>query len=89
MLKYLNIKLLDYRKCIKFILLSGYLKNRYVGRIIGRVVNRIADGIMYINNQKFELSKNDNQLNHINGGFYGFDNVNWDSYILGNHVVRE
>lgn len=67
----------------------GYLKNRYIGRIIGRVVNRISAGTFWDDKTKYQLSKNDNEINHINGGLFGFDNANWESYILGNQVVRQ
>ncbi|XP_024947189.1 aldose 1-epimerase isoform X2 [Cephus cinctus] len=67
---------------------SRYLNNRYFGNIIGRVANRVAEGLIYINGKKYELTKNDeNQKNHINGGIYGFDNVNWDSCVSGKQVV--
>ncbi|XP_060815882.1 galactose mutarotase-like [Bombus pascuorum] len=68
--------------------MEGYLKNRYIGSIIGRVVNRISCAKMRIENKIYCLSPNDeNGLDHFNGGFVGFDNVNWNSYIMKKHVV--
>ena len=77
----------QYFQCCSLAL--GYLKNRYVGRTIGRVNNRVSDGFMYIDNKKYQLTRNDNKINHINGGFCGFDNANWDSYVLGKEVVLD
>ncbi|XP_012243369.2 aldose 1-epimerase-like [Bombus impatiens] len=68
--------------------MEGYLKNRYIGSIIGRVVNRISCAKMRIENKIYCLSPNDeNGVDHFNGGFVGFDNVNWNSCIMKKHVV--
>ncbi|XP_034176043.1 galactose mutarotase isoform X1 [Osmia lignaria lignaria] len=68
--------------------MNGYLEHRYIGSIIGRVVNRISNGKMNVENKVYSLSINDKDCaTHFNGGFEGFDNVNWNSYIMNKHVV--
>lgn len=68
---------------------TGYLSNRYMGSIIGRVVNRVADGFLFIDGKRYNLTKNDETSQHqINGGFHAFDNVNWDACVVGKQVVR-
>ncbi|XP_076648159.1 galactose mutarotase [Halictus rubicundus] len=43
---------------------------------------------MTLNNKECSLSVNcKDGCSHYNGGFLGFDNVNWQSYIMGKHVV--
>nr|KAF7420166.1 hypothetical protein H0235_010463 [Vespula pensylvanica] len=68
--------------------MNGYLENRYTGSIIGRLVNRVANGKMRIQKTIYSLSINDKcERDHIHGGVVGFDNVNWNSYILNKQVV--
>ncbi|KAK9870246.1 hypothetical protein WA026_006333 [Henosepilachna vigintioctopunctata] len=52
--------------------------NPYFGATIGRACNRIARGIMTIDGQTFELSKNAHPLT-LHGGFKGFDKVLWSA----------
>ncbi|XP_011497243.1 PREDICTED: aldose 1-epimerase-like [Ceratosolen solmsi marchali] len=52
---------------------TGYLKNRYIGRIVGKVLNPLT---------KFSYGPNKNADHYCL-----FDIVNWDSYILGEQVV--
>ncbi|XP_017876261.1 aldose 1-epimerase-like [Ceratina calcarata] len=67
---------------------EGYLENRYIGSMIGRVANRISGGQIRLENKVYSLTLNDKTgVSHFNGGFVGFDNVNWDSHILKKHVV--
>ncbi|XP_043495267.1 galactose mutarotase-like [Polistes fuscatus] len=68
--------------------MNGYLENRYMGSILGRLVNRVADAKMRIKKTIYSLSINDEYgKDHVNGGVVGFDNVNWNSYILNKQVV--
>ncbi|XP_076670743.1 galactose mutarotase [Andrena cerasifolii] len=60
--------------------MDGYLKNRYIGSIIGRVVNRISRGCGCGWNGQDDCS-------YMNGGIFGFDNVNWQSFVLNKQVV--
>lgn len=46
-------------------------------------------GKMKINNKNYSLTINDKtSMSHYNGGFFAFDNVNWNSYIFKKHVVN-
>ena len=42
---------------------------------------------MTVENKIYTLSRNSGD-GHFNGGFVGFDNVNWNSYIMKKHVVN-
>lgn len=48
----------------------------YLGCIVGRVANRIADGSFSLNNEMYDLQKN-NGPNCLHGGARGFDKKNW------------
>ncbi|KAK9306201.1 hypothetical protein QLX08_003087 [Tetragonisca angustula] len=68
--------------------IEGYLKNRYIGSMIGRVVNHVSRAKMRVENESCTLSRNgEDGVDHFNGGFVGFDNVNWNSYAMKKHVV--
>jgi len=53
------------------------LQDNYLGAICGRYANRIANGAFSIHNKTYQLSKNED-VNHIHGGFIGFNSVVWD-----------
>lgn len=54
------------------------------------MVNRISNGTVNVENKVYSLSINDKDCaTHFNGGFAGFDNVNWNSYVMKKHVVRK
>ncbi len=58
--------------------LSGYLQagNPYIGCLIGRYGNRIGKGKFVLNNQKYQLTLNNNG-NMLHGGVRGLDKVLW------------
>lgn len=59
--------------------LQGYLKNTgYIGAVVGRYGNRIADGRCILNGNRYQLDQNDG-LNHLHGGFSGFDRQHYQS----------
>lgn len=61
-----------------------------MGSIVGRVANRTSGGSMRLDNANDPLSINDTGTgkDHLNGGVVAFDNVNWQSQIVNNRVVR-
>lgn len=58
--------------------LDDYVRNpRYLGALIGRHANRIARGKFSLNGIEYQLPCN-NGLNHLHGGFKGFDKRVWN-----------
>lgn len=59
--------------------LDDYVKNpRYFGALIGRHANRIGMGKFSLNGVEYQLPQN-NGVNHLHGGFNGFDKRVWDA----------
>ena len=57
--------------------LDDYVRNpRYFGALIGRHANRIGMGKFSLNGVEFQLPQN-NGVNHLHGGFKGFDKRVW------------
>ena len=57
--------------------LDEYARNpRYVGALIGRHANRIGMGKFSLNGVEYQLPQN-NGVNHLHGGFNGFDKRVW------------
>ncbi|TCP93476.1 aldose 1-epimerase [Cricetibacter osteomyelitidis] len=59
--------------------LEKYLSGHpFFGAIAGRFANRIADGVLKINNQVYQLEKNEIATQqHLHGGKKGFDKYIW------------
>lgn len=55
--------------------------SQFFGAIIGRFAGRIKGGRLNLNDQDYKLSQNENK-NHLHGGFKGFSTVFWDSKII-------
>ena len=57
--------------------LEDYVRNpRYFGGLIGRHANRIDHGRFLLNGTQVQLTQN-NGVNHLHGGFQGFDKRLW------------
>jgi aldose 1-epimerase len=68
--------------------LEDYLTNDiYMGCIAGRYANRIANGRFAINGTEYQLDCN-NGVNHLHGGYKGFDKVIWEAAIVDAAVPK-
>lgn len=69
--------------------MRGYLSsaNPYFGSTVGRVANRIAGGTFTLDEKDYQISKNVDDLNHLHGGFKGFDKVIWSTDVQKDKVV--
>ncbi len=47
------------------------------GALVGRYANRIGGAKFSIGNKEYKLSPNDNKVNHLHGGFYGYNKRVW------------
>lgn len=55
-----------------------YLQDRrYLGSVVGRFGNRIADGRFTLDGKTYQLSRNENGVNHLHGGVNGFAHRIW------------
>ncbi|XP_048006164.1 galactose mutarotase-like isoform X2 [Leguminivora glycinivorella] len=63
-------------------------RNPYFGATIGRYANYIREATCVVrpSGRMYMLSMNRGH-NHYNGGYIGFDKVNWRSYVVGNKVI--
>ena len=57
---------------------AEYLAHRlYMGCVAGRFANRIAGGRFSLDGTAYQLSRNENGVNHLHGGFEGFSRKVW------------
>ena len=51
---------------------------RFLGACVGPVANRIGGASFTIDGLTYNVPSNDNRVNTLHGGFYGFDNIPWE-----------
>ena len=57
---------------------AAYRQHRvYMGCVVGRFANRIAEGRFTLDGTDYRLSVNENDRNHLHGGFAGFSHKVW------------
>lgn len=47
------------------------------GALVGRYANRIGGAKITVGGTEYQLSKNDNKVNHLHGGFFGYNKRVW------------
>lgn len=47
------------------------------GALVGRYANRIGGAKITVSGTEYQLSKNDNKVNHLHGGFFGYNKRVW------------
>ncbi len=68
--------------------INGYLDSPfYHGATIGRYANRIGGGTINVDGEIYKLSLNDG-INHLHGGFNGFDKKVWVPEIIDEASLR-
>ena len=74
---------------------SDWLKSQQMSIIlklykVGRYANRIANGTFELDGVKYNLEKNNggpnNDLHHLHGGKYGFDQKFWNVEIISDGI---
>lgn len=58
----------------------------YFGCVVGRYANRIGKGAITIDGVAYQLNRNDDNKNHLHGGYMGFDKVVWKADRTGNRL---
>ena len=68
--------------------IDGYLSSLfYLGATIGRYANRISGGRITLNGKQYQLPLNDG-VNHLHGGFKGFDKRVWAPEIIDENTLQ-
>ena len=64
--------------------LDGYINSPgySFGSIVGRFANRIGNASFTLNGKKYQLDKNDNEINTLHGGFLRYDHMVWNSEVV-------
>lgn len=61
---------------------------RFLGACVGPVANRIGGASFTIDGVTYNVPNNDNGVNTLHGGLYGFDNIPWEVVsVSGNEIV--
>ena len=47
------------------------------GALVGRYANRIGGAKINVSGREYRLSANDNKVNHLHGGFFGYNKRVW------------
>ncbi len=67
--------------------IDDYLRGTaFLGSTVGRFANRIDKGIFSLNGKSYELNTNDG-MNHLHGGFMGFDKRVWRGEIIKDALI--
>ncbi len=67
--------------------IDDYLRGTaFIGSTVGRFANRIDKGKFSLNNKSYELNTNDG-VNHLHGGFVGFDKRVWRGEIIEDALI--
>jgi aldose 1-epimerase len=73
---------LGFRSC------DEYLKHRlYMGCVVGRFANRIAEGRFSLDGTAYQLTRNENGINHLHGGVDGFSRRVWSIDAVNERAV--
>ena len=68
---------------------AEYLNNRvYMGCVVGRFANRIAAGRFVLDGTAYQLSRNENGVNHLHGGANGFSRRVWSIESVAERAVN-
>ena len=68
--------------------IEGYIGSPfYYGATIGRYANRIGKGMIEIDDESYQLPLNDG-MNHLHGGFNGFDKKVWSPEVIDESSLR-
>lgn len=60
--------------------------DRCAGATCGRFAGRIGGGAFWLGDEHYEVSRNENQIHCLHGGFEGFDRKLWDAEVAGETV---
>ena len=68
--------------------LDGYINDTsYFGATVGRFANRIRNGVFLIDGKKYSVACNENEKNHLHGGFSGFNKKVWSCESWSNERI--
>ncbi len=62
-------------------------QSSYIGCVVGRCCNRIKNAQFNLNGKKYTLSRNE-KINHLHGGYHGFDKKLWQAKVLSDNALE-